>query len=427
MKELSKLKIICKNNIKNILNECELLSKLNHPFLIKMHFSFQDKDNLYFILDYKECSDLRYYYSKEIQFNEAQSKFIISCLILSLEYIHTNKIIHRDLKPENLIFDHNGYIYLSDFGIAKKLENNYDIDMDCGGSAGYMSPEILFKQRYTFTADYFAIGIILYELMLLTRPYFGNRKNIRKQFNEEEKQIDMEDIPQGWSIEAGDLINKLILINPKQRLGNKGINEIKNHPWFKYYDWKSLYLKKLISPFIPTLSEINLEETLEEDITEMANYYQNKYNIILNSADFNYKFDGFLNYNRYANKIGEKEFENPHQIYEDIDKKEKKFFDDLKKKDKEEKIKSYKKKGHKKVWSAEIVENKKNLFIGENGKSKPKIIVKNIDSIEKEKNLKVIRVNRNNNIKIISNGYDMNYNQCKKIIEVNRNKKLLAN
>ena len=425
MKELSKLKIIFKNNIKNVLNECELLSKLNHPFLIKMHFSFQDKDNLYFILDYKECSDLRYYYTKEIKFNEAQSKFIISCLLLSLEYIHTNKIVHRDLKPENLIFDNNGYVYLSDFGIAKKLENNYDIDMDCGGSSGYMSPEILFKRIYTFTADYFALGIILYELMLLSRPYFGNRKNIRKQFNVEEKQIDLEDIPQGWSAEAADLINKLILIDPEKRLGNKGINEIKAHPWFKYYDWKSLYLKKLTSPFIPPITEINLEESLEEDITERTKYYQNKYNIILNSADFNYKFDGFLNFNRYAtNDNNETKFENPHQIYEDIDKKEKKFFDELKKKDKEEKIKSLKKKGHKKVWSAEIVENKKNLFNGENT-IKPKIIVKNNDSKDKDKNLKIIRVNRNNNIKIISNdNINKNYNNCKKIIEVNRNKKL---
>ena len=432
MKELSKLKIIFKKNIKNVLNECQLLSKLDHPFLIKMYFSFQDKDNLYFILDYKECSDLRYYYSKEIQFNEAQSKFIISCLILSLEYIHTNKIVHRDLKPENLIFDNNGYIYLSDFGIARKLENSYDIDMDCRGSPGYMSPEIIFKQRYTFTADYFSLGIILYELMLLSRPYFGKRKNIRKQINEEEKQINLEEIPEGWSTETGDLINKLILINPEKRLGNKGINEIKSHPWFKYYDWKSLYLKKLNPPFIPSLTEINLEESLEEDISVMANNYQNKYNIILNSADFNYKFDGFLNFDKYSNKIDknnyEKEFENPHQIYEDIDKKEKRFFDELKKKDKEEKIKSHKKKGHKKVWSAEIVENKKNLFnkdnINPNKPNNPNIIIKNNDLIEKDKNLKIIRVKRKNNIKIISNGNGKKYNNYKKITEVNRNKKL---
>ena len=170
MKELSKQIIIIKDNIKYILNERDLLSKLNHPFLIKMYYSFQDLENLFFILDYKECSDLRYYYSKEFKFNEEQSKFFISCLILSLEYIHTNKIIHRDLKPENLILDNNGYLYLTDFGIAKKIDNNKDIDKDEKGTLGYMSPEILFRQKYSFTADYFSLGIILYELMLCNRP-----------------------------------------------------------------------------------------------------------------------------------------------------------------------------------------------------------------------------------------------------------------
>ena len=425
MKELSKLKIILKNNIKNVIIESELLSKLNHPFLIKLHFSFQDKENLYFILDYKECSDLRYYYSKEIKFNEQQSKFIISSLILSLEYIHINKIVHRDLKPENVMFDNKGYVYLTDFGIARKLNNNYDIDMDSGGSPGYMAPEILFKQRYTFTVDYFALGIILYELMLASRPYFGNRKNIRKQLNEEEKQISLDEIPQGWSVEACDLINKLILMDPAKRLGNKGLDEIKSHPWFKYYDWKSLYLKKLISPFIPTLTEINLEETLEEDIKEISNYYKNKYNIMLNSADFNSKFDGFLYFNRYANKKNmDKEFENPHQIFEEIDKKEKKFFDELKKKDEKEKLKSSKKKRHKKVWSAEIIENKKKLFF--EGNNKDGIIIKNNASEEKDKNMKLIKVNRTNNIKKVNLGNDNDYtqnNNDKKIIEVNRNKK----
>ena len=427
MKELSKLKIIFKNNIKNVLIERELLTKLNYPFLIKMHFSFQDKDYLYFILDYKECSDLRYYYFKDIRFNEQQSKFIISCLILSLEYIHTNKIVHRDLKPENLIFDNIGYVYLTDFGIARKLNNNYDIDMDCGGSPGYMAPEILFKQRYNFTADYFAIGVILYELMLLSRPYFGNRKNIRNQMKEEEKQISIDEVPSGWNIEVCDFINKLIIINPEKRLGNKGINEIKSHPWLKYFDWKSLYLKKINSPFIPSLTEINLEETLEEDIKEISKYYQNKYNIMLNSADFNSKFDDFLYFNRYDNKNNnnnKKEFENPHQIYEEIDKKEMKFFEELKKKDEKEKIKSNKKKGHKKVWSAEILENKKRLFIEEN--KKDRIIVKNDDSEEKDKNIQIIRVNRANNIKKIKVEFD---NDCvqnindKKLIEVRRNKK----
>ena len=419
MKELSKLKIILRNNIKNVLNERELLSKLDHPFLIKMNFSFQDKDNLYFVLDYKDRSDLRYYYYKNIQFNEEQSKFIISCLILSLEYIHTNKIIHRDLKPENLIFDSKGYLYLTDFGIARKIENNKEIEMDGGGSAGYISPEMIFRQRYSFTADYFAVGIILYELMLLSRPYYGSRKEIKQQFKEEEIQINKEEIPQGWSNEAGDLINKLILINPEKRLGNKGIFEIKNHPWFKYYDWKGLYLKNIISPLIPSLIAFNFEKEEIEDDLEISNY-PDKYNIMLNSADFNYKFDGFLYFNRYEKRMlnNENEYENPHQIYEDIYIKEKKFFDELQKKEKEEK--KIKKRGHKKLFSAELIVNNKNLL--------PKLVVSNNEILQNDNNKKIIKVNRINKFtkKINNSEQKKQFIDNKKIIEVNR-KKIFAN
>ena len=191
MKELSKLKIIIKESLPYVLNERNLLEKLNHPFLVTMHFSFQDNNNLYYILDYKECFDLRYYYSKDITFNEEQSKFFISCLILSLEYLHTNIIVHRDVKPENLIFDSIGYVYLTDFGLARVINNN-DIDFDGGGSLGYISPEVFLKKRYSFTADYFSVGIILYELMLLTRPYYGKKKELKKQFMDNQKQITKE-------------------------------------------------------------------------------------------------------------------------------------------------------------------------------------------------------------------------------------------
>jgi len=367
MKELSKQIIIIKDNIKYILNERDLLSKLNHPFLIKMYYSFQDLENLFFILDYKECSDLRYYYSKEFKFNEEQSKFFISCLILSLEYIHTNKIIHRDLKPENLILDNNGYLYLTDFGIAKKIDNNKDIDKDEKGTLGYMSPEILFRQKYSFTADYFSLGIILYELMLCNRPYFGNKKQMKKLFKGKEKQINMNYIPDGCSIEVCDLINKLILLNPEKRIGNKGINEIKNHPWLKYFDWKSLYLKRMKSPFIPSLNEINFEEYLEDDLLDISNFHHNKYNIMFDFKLLNYKFDQFIYFNRYKNN-NKNEFENPHQIYEYIDKKEKKFFDDLKKID-EKRNNKKKIKRHRKILSAAVIDKPKNLLIQNNYKT----------------------------------------------------------
>ena len=400
MKELSKLRIIINENIGNIINERNLLEKINHPFIIKMHFSFQDNDNLYYILDYKQCSDLRFYYSKDIKFNEEQSKFFISCLILSLEYLHTNNIVHRDLKPENLIFDKNGYLYLTDFGIARLIQKN-DIDFDGGGTLGYIAPEVLLKKKYSFTADYFAVGIILYELMLCTRPYYGKRKELKKQFNDEGKQIKInkEQIPQGWSTEAMDIINKLIIINPMERLGHRGINEIKNHSWFKYYDWKGVYLQKIKSPFIPN---IDMEDLSLEDTSEYSKQCNNNTNNSDVSGFYHY-FHKFLYFDRrYVKIIGnnnklEKEFENPHNIYDVVNKKEKKFFEELKKIEEKEKQISSQKKRHMKIWSADFADNQKRLFVEQ--KNNDKNIDKKNKCHEKDNNIKLIRVNRVNNIK----------------------------
>ena len=403
MKELSKLKIIIKESLPYVLNERNLLEKLNHPFLVTMHFSFQDNNNLYYILDYKECFDLRYYYSKEITFNEEQSKFLISCLILSLEYLHTNNIVHRDVKPENLIFDSNGYIYLTDFGLARIINNN-DIDFDGGGSLGYISPEVFLKKRYSFTADYFSVGIILYELMLLTRPYYGKRKELKKQFNDKQKQITKEQIPKGWSIEAMDFINKLILINPAERLGNKGIDELKNHPWFKYYDWKNVYLKKIKPPFVPN---IEVDVIPNDDSSEISNDINNKYTGKDDISGFYHYFYKFLYFDRRYKNINnngklEKEFENPHLIYDYINKKENKFFTELKKIEEEERRKSTKKKKHKKIFSADFTDTKKRLFKEQKNNNIiiNNIMVNNNEINEKDKNMKLIRVNRTNNKKI---------------------------
>ena len=119
MKEMLKKKILDKHSENGVIYERDLLSRMHHPFIVNMYFSFQDTDYLFLVMDLLTGGDLRYYYCKHRKFNEEEAKFIIACLILGLEYIHSNNIIHRDLKPENLVFDEKGYIRITDFGIAK--------------------------------------------------------------------------------------------------------------------------------------------------------------------------------------------------------------------------------------------------------------------------------------------------------------------
>jgi serine/threonine protein kinase len=178
MKEMSKAKIIDKRSEKGIKGERDLLSKLHHPFIVNMHYSFQDKDKLYLVMDLLTGGDLRYHICKRHRFSEKQSRFFIACLLLALEYCHTNHIIHRDIKPENLVLDSKGYLHLTDFGIAKTQQpNNY---RETSGTPGYMSPEVMCAQNHTIVVDYFAIGVMGYEFMKGVRPYYGkSRKEIK--------------------------------------------------------------------------------------------------------------------------------------------------------------------------------------------------------------------------------------------------------
>lgn len=93
-------------------------------------------------------------------------EFIVSCIVLALEYIHSKNIIHRDLKPENIVFEESGYVRVTDFGVARKRkEENSD---ETSGTPGYMSPEIICRMNHSFEADFFALGVIVYELMFGT-------------------------------------------------------------------------------------------------------------------------------------------------------------------------------------------------------------------------------------------------------------------
>ena len=245
---MQKIRIINKRSVHSVMNERKILETLENPFIVNMHFAFQDKENLYLVLDLKNGGDLRYHICQNKRFSETQAKFFIACLTSGLDYIHKNEIIHRDIKPENLVFDEKGYLHITDFGIARKWtpENS----KDTSGTPGYMAPEVIFRQNHGTSVDYFAVGVILYEIMMGKRPYIGkDRKEIRDDIIS--KQAKISNPVKGWSPEAADFTNKLLQRKSCSRLGTKGFDEISSHPWLKDYPWKELNQRTLIAPFIP--------------------------------------------------------------------------------------------------------------------------------------------------------------------------------
>ena len=247
---MSKAKIIDKKSVDSVLGEKNLLAQLHHSFIVNMIYSFQDHDYLYLVMDLLPGGNLRYHLCIKRRFNEKQNKFLIGCILVGLEYIHSQQILHRDIKPENLVFDNNGYLRITDFGIAKKYVVNNK--KDTSGTVGYLAPEILCNQNHTYSIDYYAIGIIAYELAYGHRPYIGRTKHEVKQLIlTQQAQVDYDELPNGYHDEAADFINQLIQRKPKNRLGKDSISEVINHPWLQGFDWEGMKQKNLRAYYIP--------------------------------------------------------------------------------------------------------------------------------------------------------------------------------
>lgn len=125
MKVLKKNKIFDERSKERVLTERNIIKSVNHPFIVKLHYSFQTDDKLYFILDFLNGGDLFEHISRSGKFKEKRAKFYAAEIVLALNYLHENNIVYRDLKPQNIIIGKDGHVKLTDFGLSK---DNFDVD-----------------------------------------------------------------------------------------------------------------------------------------------------------------------------------------------------------------------------------------------------------------------------------------------------------
>ena len=264
IKKIKKNVLIIKNQIIHVRNEQLFMSNVKSPWIVDLKASFQEDDYLYLVMEFCPGGDLMNFLIEKDILTEDEAKFYLAELILSIEAIHKLDCIHRDIKPDNILIDSKGHIKLSDFGLAKIsekiFENRLDINSNtiyhhnknysCVGTAYYVAPEVLSKKGYGPEIDWWSAGIIFYEMLVGYAPFCSKETsevcykvlNWKKYFK----------IPSEVKIspEAEDLIMKLIN-NPNKRLGKNGAAEIKNHPFFKGFDWDNI--RSLKPPFIPEL------------------------------------------------------------------------------------------------------------------------------------------------------------------------------
>ena len=252
IKILNKSKIIKSNQIPHIHNEFKILQTLEHPAIISILGANQDEKYMYFAMEFISGGELFNLLKVENKFSLEKAQFYDGQIVFVLDYLHSKNIIYRNIKPENILINKNGYIKITDFELSKVIQ---DRTYTMCGTPGYLAPEIILNKGYSLSVDWWAFGILLYEMICGVDP-----------FSDEDTMKTYENILEGkikFSSDFDDKSRSLIkhLLEPdlSKRYGNlkNGVKDIKNHPFFKSMNWDKLLRQEIEAPFIPKVKDDN--------------------------------------------------------------------------------------------------------------------------------------------------------------------------
>ncbi|OMJ75567.1 hypothetical protein SteCoe_25263 [Stentor coeruleus] len=255
LKTVSRKKIERYEIQENLVLERKILLQLDHSMILKLVRTFKDSRRIYFLTEFVRGLDLFDVLRQLNLVSDRDSKFYIACLVLMFEHLHERDIIYRDLKPENVMIDDEGYPKLIDFGIAKIVQGRtYTVV----GTPHYMAPEVITGKGYGLAADYWSIGIMIYEFVCGGVP-FGE--------DEEDPYVIYEKVIQRKLVYPSfvdirmpckPMIEQLLSKNPAMRTGGS-INNLKSHPWFHGFNWDALINRQMPTPYKPRLPDLTRE------------------------------------------------------------------------------------------------------------------------------------------------------------------------
>ncbi|XP_038687797.1 serine/threonine-protein kinase AtPK2/AtPK19-like [Tripterygium wilfordii] len=266
MKVMRKDTIIKKNQVDYMKAERDILTKVLHPFIVQLRYSFQTKSKLYLVLDFINGGHLFFHLCRQGIFSEDQARFYAAEIVSAVSHLHKCGIVHRDLKPENILMDADGHVMLTDFGLAKEIDESSRSNSFCG-TTEYIAPEILLAKGHNKEADWWSVGILLYEMLTGQPPYtHANRQKLQQRIIKEKVKL-----PPYLSSEAHSLLKGLLQKEPPRRLGSgpSGGDEIKSHKWFRSINWIKLEARELQPKFMPDVSGKDCTENFDRCWTTM--------------------------------------------------------------------------------------------------------------------------------------------------------------
>jgi len=244
-----------------------IANKERHPFLLSLHACFQTETRVYFVMEYISGGDLMLHIQRG-QFGLKRAQFYAAEVCLALKYFHENGVIYRDLKLDNILLTLDGHIKIADYGLCKENMWLGSTTSTFCGTPEFMAPEILLDKKYGRAVDWWAFGVLIYQMLLQQSPFRG----------EDEDEIydailaDEPLYPIHMPRDSVSILQKLLTREPDLRLGSgaKDAEEIMAHPFFKGINWDDIYNKRVPTPFKPTVKNEKDTSNFDQEFTSVT-------------------------------------------------------------------------------------------------------------------------------------------------------------
>lgn len=268
-KKLEKKRIKKRKGETMVLTEKMILSKVTSRFVVNLAYAFEMKDALCLVLTIMEGGDLKFHIYNmggEPGFPEERSRFYACEIILGLGHLHQEGIVYRDCKPENILLDSRGHVRISDLGLAVEIPEGEAVRGRVG-TVGYMAPEIIDNEKYSFSPDWFSLGCLIYEMIEGRAPFRARKEKVKREEVDKRVKEAREDYSERFSPESQALCEGLLAKSVGSRLGctsgRHGVREVKIHSWFNTVNWRRMEAGRVKPPFEPDPHAVYAKDVLD--------------------------------------------------------------------------------------------------------------------------------------------------------------------
>lgn len=261
IKTLHKERLIQAGQLQIVMNERFVLAKVNSPFIVSLKFAFQSATKFYLGLEYVPGGDMMKLLASRRQIPLQDVKIYVFEIALALDAMHSAGVVYRDLKPENILIGADGHVKLVDFGLSKDISEETTTNTFCG-TAAFMAPEVILLKKYSYEVDWWALGVLTYELVFGKNPFHSDNKAKMYVLINSGNVV----FPAGCDTDVADFIRGLLTKDPSSRFG---MMDVEKHPFLNEYTREEILAKKVDPSYRPVV-------TSSQDVRNFDDEYTNE-------------------------------------------------------------------------------------------------------------------------------------------------------